>query len=237
MGLDWRRNVGTGRGSVPVHGRRRCRSIGEAASHGPRTAGIGRGPGSCRRSTRAPGRVAGPRRACVRFARRGFRERAYLRSWCAGDGAPHETAAVNRRAMEARIRSSPVLPGRHVDGAASRLAAPMPRRARCPFIEVPGHDAESIAAGLAQLVEQLPCKHQVASSSLAAGTNPFPCPPVRGMAGIRVPIARVFQFAPLPAATCRSPGSEDELRVPRRVIPPPGARRFPLRAHARIPRR
>ena len=63
-------------------------------------------------------------------------------------------------------------------GAASSRLHRLPGLRPLPLVRCPGHGAGTVdAAGLAQLVEQLPCKHQVVSSSLTAGTNP--CMPIR----------------------------------------------------------
>ena len=81
-----------------------------------------------------------------------------------------------------RIRPAPARFGSRADGEAFRIASWACHRPGPPSPEHPGHDVETIAAGLAQLVEQLPCKHQVASSSLAAGTSTptLPVHPPRG---------------------------------------------------------
>ena len=70
-----------------------------------------------------------------------------------------------------RIWSALVRRGEHADAAASGAVPSGSHRPGRSFCRVSGGGADAVdSAGLAQLVEQLPCKHQVASSSLAAGT-------------------------------------------------------------------
>ena len=82
------------------------------------------------------------------------------------------SAVVNRGASRARIRAerAPMIATLPVQ----RLPEPLVPAPLVPVSVGPGprvwrDDVE--VAGLAQLVEQLPCKHQVVSSSLTAGTT------------------------------------------------------------------
>ena len=91
--------------------------------------------------------------------------------------------SLSRNGEKLALRSNPSCTGA-ASAPTERRPVPLPSgpSLRYPRFDAFGAEAADVA-GLAQLVEQLPCKHQVASSSLAAGTNSSDFPVLDAVAG------------------------------------------------------
>ena len=149
------------------------------------------------------------------------------------DPAFSSTSCMRFDRQEARIRTDSARYGERSGRAAGVGSSPRRHPPRCSFFGAPWHDADNVdTAGLAQLVEQLPCKHQVVSSSLTAGTIlPESSSPVRHEP--RASAARVFGRA-RESGSRGGAGAFSRFRggassSAARVFQPPGARRHRAR--------